>query len=441
MAICIIWQRVSSFRTLTGLSLIVMISIITGCSNGTSVSSEDARIVDGFIQSSKSAKNIQPINDSELLLSILREGMSRQNKVSQLALQEAVMASDTASTNTSVSSTSVSKTNVQVAGVDEADRMKSDGQRLYAILTDRSYQKQNQLRVFHLKSGPTAEHLADVPVGKVDDPTLSGLYLLENQRVVLLYGGNQFQYFEFWWDSWSWQHRTNVVEVVDLSDPTNPVTEARLVIDGSQVATRKIGNHLYLLNRFTPNIDQFEPHPYSDQQKTQNQQLLAATDLADLLPKINMGNTVEPLVTASNCYLPPIEDVDKLSADVIALVDINLDQISEWQSRCIVGATETMFVTANAAYLATSRYDYDAGRSDVIYDANMVTDIHKFALTEAGPEYRGSGQVIGQLGWGQEKKPFRFGEYNGMLAVITSEGTAWDGSSSTRLTLLKEGGQ
>ncbi|PLA74357.1 hypothetical protein CYQ88_06625 [Hydrogenovibrio sp. SC-1] len=438
MSLCILWLNRLARRALTWLPLLAVSVVLNGCTSGTSVSDEDARAVNDFIASTKVAKNIQPITDSDLLLSILREGMSRQSRVMQIEFQEAVMATDSATANSTASS-STSRTNVQVAGVDEADRMKSDGQRLYAIRTDRSYQKQNQLRVFNLKSGPTSEHLADVSVGQIDDPTLSGLYLLDNQRVVLLYGGNQFQYFEFWWDSWSWQQRTNVVEVVDLSDPTNPVTEARLVIDGSQVTTRKIGNHLYLLNRYTPNIDQFEPHPYSDQKKAENQQLLASIDLADLLPKINTGDTDEPLVTASSCYLPPIEDADKLSADVIALVDINLDQISGWQSRCIVGATETMFVTANAAYLATSRYDYDAGTGDVVYDANMVTDIHKFSLTEAGPEYRGSGQVIGQLGWDNKKKPFRFGEYNGMLAVITSEGSTWDASSSTRLTILKEG--
>ncbi|MCP4692304.1 MAG: hypothetical protein GY859_29940, partial [Desulfobacterales bacterium] len=66
------------------------------------------------------------------------------------------------------------------------------------------------------------------------------------------------------------------------------------------------------------------------------------------------------------------------------------------------------------------------------------TDLHKFNLTENGPVYRGSGSAPGNLGWEEDKKPFRMSHYNGVMRVATSLGDDWSGTSTTRLTLLRE---
>ncbi len=405
--------------------------------------------VNSFIAASKSTPRIAAISDDDLLLALLREGMKRQSMlISGRELMMVQADAATASATNSTAATAVSTTNIQVAGVDEADRMKSDGQFLYAIKSDRQYQAKNQLRIFSLTAAPASQHIVDIEVGQVDDGSLNGLYLLDNQRVLLLYGGGGFHYFDLWWDPWSWQGYTNVIEIVDVTDSTNPVTESRVVIDGTQVSSRMVGNHLYLLNRYTPNIDSYTPYPNSNTQENQNSLLLAEAKLDDLLPTIDTGSGSEPLADANNCYLPPIEDIEKLSADVISLIDINIDDPAQWQSRCIIGSTETLFMTPTSAYLATSRYNYDASVDQIVYssDVSMVTDIHKFSLTTSGPEYRGSGQVPGQLGWDRKKKPFRFGEYNDIVGVLSSDGNDWsctstaDGKGCHRLTLLEEGG-
>ena len=68
----------------------------------------------------------------------------------------------------------------------------------------------------------------------------------------------------------------------------------------------------------------------------------------------------------------------------------------------------------------------------------VITDLHKFALTPQGPDYRGSGSVQGHLGWEADKRPFRLSDHEGVLRVATSLGETWDDTSTTRLSLLRE---
>ncbi len=431
--ISIVWKQ---------LFIVLVVLLNVGCLDKNNDSeSQSAREVAAFIASSKSSHKASPINDSSLLLSILKESLRQKNQYCCAHISVVNEIDNAVITATSVGSTAqVSTTNLQVTGVDEADTIKSDGNRLYAAHTNRAYQSKNQIQIFSLdQTNASSILLKSIEVGEADDGKLIGLYLLDNQRLLLLYNSFAYYYDMIWWSPWPWQNRSNVIEVIDLTDINHPITEKRIVIDGAQVSSRLIGNHLYLLNRGTPALEGFNYYPYTQEMVDNNNRLIDNATLSDLLPKINTGSGAVDLESAQSCYLPPLEDSSQLSPDIISLVDIDLTNVDQWKSLCIIGSTETMFMTPTSAYLATTRYNYDQSHDFLTYTDTMTTEIHKFSLTTQGPQYRGSGEVPGHLGWNQKRKSFRFGEYKDMVGVVTSKGSTWDNSASTQLTLLKEG--
>ena len=96
-----------------------------------------------------------------------------------------------------------------------------------------------------------------------------------------------------------------------------------------------------------------------------------------------------------------------------------------------------LFTSFSSCFVALAG---SAGASALIarYPAEYATDLHKFALSAAGPQYRGSGSVAGHLGWEQDKKSFRMGEYQGVLRIATSLGDTWGTSATHRLSVLQE---
>ncbi len=357
-----------------------------------------------------------------------------------------------------------STTNLQEQGVDEADRLKSDGRHLY-VLT-RGFPRvlpmettvaavvapqpvESRLRVLELEENPpAAREIASVKLP--EGMRSAGSYLLSGDKgdnlLVVLGRKEPALYTTAWFTPWQWRSGRTLVSLLDVSDPAAPRQQHLLAFDGRLVASRRIGWTLYLVTRHYPWIRGYLPHPGSTQEERLNAELLERATLADLLPRwqVDGGEWQAYLTTSRSCYLPPAEE-GKLSADVISIIAIDLREPTRVPTaRCLVGPTETLYMSRRSLYLATTRYQYVIQRGPggagemVIYPPEESTEVHKFALTDEGSDYRGSASVKGHLGWEQDKKPFRMGEHDGTLFIVTSLGRSWSGDATTRLTVLKE---
>lgn len=351
-----------------------------------------------------------------------------------------------------------STTNLQEAGVDEADRIKTDGTHVYVIERGGVVPEPaplgvaasagHRIRVLRLSSGP--ERAEEVAVIESEIDRLNGGYLLTQRDAglsdVFVAIGGEFSY-QFggaeWFFPWIWRAGKTEVQIFDVADPANPTAMTRISLDGHLVSSRRIGEMLYLATRHTPTIPDYIPFPVTQDDEARNSRLLEAATLADLLPAWQRNaEESQPLVKATDCFLPPME-TDKLrSQDIVTVVAIDVRQPeTPAATRCIVGSSETMYVSSSAMYLATTRYGYvsDVIGAFVDYPTRITTDIHKFALTDGGIAYRASGAVEGHLGWEQDKKSFRMGEHNDVLRIATSQGRFWGGGDpDTRVTLLRE---
>jgi len=331
----------------------------------------------------------------------------------------------------------VSTTNLQESGVDEADIMKSDGEHLLML---RSCLPKTCVVTYELDSeNALAIELASVELeGTL---TASGMYLVKGRedgdRLVTI--GSSLP-DHIWLDLWSWTSSSTQLEFFDATDPAQLDSLESLTIDGTLISSRRVGDTLFLVTRHTPFLEGYAPYAYDEQSLADNSALLNEAALADLLPKVIDSQEQEhSLIAADKCYLPTANVDRSINPTIVTVTAMPLSDPTGFSSTCFIGQSETLYMTPDSLYLATTQFQYaNIGFERLFYQPEHSTAIHKFALTEEGIDYSGSGQVKGHLGWSEGKKSFRMGENEGFLNVVTSIGTTWDGTSSTVLTVLRE---
>ena len=376
----------------------------------------------------------------------LKEGMqfSSSDQIYLRALETVASASTDSSSGSAPSE--VSATNVQETGVDEADIIKSDGEFLYVL---RNCGKQNCIATFSLDAAEaSAEEIGMYQRSSADDEffvTANSLYLVkeEDQSEALLVTLSGQNAHLSWFDVWSWGSNKIELEFLSAADPANLSLVERLTIDGNLISSRRIGDTLYIVSRYTSSVPGYDPYAFDDAVRQANDELLAAISLTDLTPKaMLMDQQPLELVSSNQCYLATGAVDETRNPSVITVTTIPLSDPSAFDSTCFLGDSETVYMTPRSLYLATTQYEYSVfSRNALFYNPKHKTAIHKFALVDGGIDYSGSGEVEGHLGWSEDKRSFRMGENvtdGEYLNVVTSIGDTWNDTSSTRLTVLKE---
>jgi uncharacterized secreted protein with C-terminal beta-propeller domain len=366
----------------------------------------------------------------------LKSAMDSGSKQEPLQSGMPVTAFDSVSGATSRSST----TNLQVEGVDEADTVKLVDDTLFMLAGCEAGACLNAHRLDPASATSTA--LSSLTLDNAAQP--DGMYLVDDpdsgsRSLVTLAGLNRFW---AWFSIWGWSEGKTTLSFYDASQPADLTLQEQLKLDGALVASRRVGDTLYVVTRYSPALGDFRPYPVLREQEEANDAALEKATLPALLPTVtNADKESRPLIEATNCYLPASEVDRGSNPSIITISSISLQTRSVEHSACFMGDSETLYMTTSALYLATTSWDYGAVATDaLVYSPEHSTTVHKFALADGGIVYRGSGEVEGHLGWEEDKKSFRMGENGDYLNVVTSVGDSWSGTSSTRLTVLKEAG-
>src|SRR3990172_8659656 len=479
-------------------SIVIILTLTTGCGSvrtgddGASVNTDD------LIKDRKYQYSLARFASPPAMETYLKEAIKKQSLESssgggvftdtQTITSTGSMSGQEGRSSSDRSQAVFSSTILQESGVDEADMIKTDGRHLYMAVKspypyygfmegrgipvtigstsgssggeDTFYQKYaNKIRVMELSDSPP--DTSEVAVISLSDISfVDSLYLVTGRGEVpsdllaVIGTGGSGTPMEYWFMPWYWRSGKTALELFNVSNPAHPDGVTNLSIDGYLIASRRIGETIYIISRYTPYIEGYLPYPGTEKEKQNNAALLAGTTLSELLPDIRInGEEKGDLVTPENCYLPPMPEDTVATPDIITITAIDLASPQTPRSSCIVGQAETVYVSPQALYLATTRYRYvpmplsgdttisssDAVRMTVAYTSPEVeTDLHRFSLDASQPVYSGSGVVPGHLGWEQDKKSFRMGEKDGYLRIVTSLGETWDLSAQTMLTVLKE---
>ncbi len=417
---------------------------------------------------------LHPVTSAPMLEQILKDGLKTQsNFITHLDFAaegtgDAISFTADSSTTANAQTRNFSTTNIQESGVEEADRIKTNGTNLF-VLGDCSTQQKpetaNGLPIAIVTDTCIFSHQLATDTAeatKIGETTINSehyfnkLYLANSQTdgqsdllvaVGKSNGGYNIAASTFWYDPWGWQAQSTEIQWFNADNTASLIKTHQLKIDGSLISSRRIDRILYIVTRYTPAIQNYTQYPITDEDRVKNEEILAETTLVDLLPKISYDKEAfDQLVAAENCFIPPVAKDVTPDPSIITITAIQLDNPSQTDSTCIVGGSETLYMSPDSLYLATTRYEYQRATVDraigvtdgVIFNPDHKTDIHKFSISGSKVTYKGSGDVTGHLGWHEDKKAYRMSEHNGILRVATSIGDNWQDTSSTTLWTLKE---
>ena len=364
-------------------------------------------------------------------------------------------------TNAAGSNEEFSGTNNQVSGVDEADIWKYDGTHFFILkqaiwnyhyneFTTQCYGNNGQPEIDAASSDsqiapchpePTLDTPAQIRVVKNDKTSLaafdldntnpSDLYLKDDTLVVL---GNKTEYNNNWGSYQNWQDGRTDIRMLDVSDVSQPQQTLKINIDGYVVQSRRIGNELFLITRFTPNLEGISYYPSSQTEIEKNENILQNTPLAELLPSITINDQQQALVSGEDCLLAdtPEQQQGYPAIATITRIDINS---GEFSSRCMAAQVDGIYMSENSLYLfSTSYWDFseeDNGDNVIWNWSQGNTHLHKFEIQSL--DYQGSAILPGRLGWNNPR--YRLGELNdGNLGIVTSQ-DSW-GDPKHHLTVL-----
>lgn len=406
---------------------------------------------------------LHQVKHSAMLTNYFAHGSTTNNTYTETFSNQDGSINITDSFNTSTSnmsnnpnnSTSVSQTNLQERSVDEADRIKTDGEQLYVLENCKTNQNQPCLSSYTIQASPASNtQLQQLTIGK-DSPSQGGIYLAEiNDKKHIIYHNDSFSYgvYDSWYLPHRWQNTETTLKIIDVSKPNDMSIKTHITLDTSVLSTRLIDGILYLITRKNayfyidnPSIQNNTSVSISNNTIIEKTNPIVADNktVDNLLPTISFNDDVGAVavVKATDCYIPNQASDKSIDNTIITITAIPLDNPRTYYSSCIAGAVDTFYMSTNALYLATNRYSHNVSGNNITFPEDNYkrsTEIHKFALAKDSLDYRGSGTIPGHLGWEADKQPFRFGDYNGLLKVATSAGNTWRNNSKTRVSVLRE---
>ena len=349
-----------------------------------------------------------------------------------------------------VPSTAFSDTNLQEAGVDEASLVKSDGTYIYTYaqsgntFTPSSAPRLPEVRVAKVAgNGAQFTVLGSTRLGSIFEqiPTAAaGLYLRDRQLVSLLGTATPATSYGYAWSPGTqWQQGKTRIDILDTTDPAAMANRGQFLLDGFLVASRRIGNMLYVVSRFAPIIDGLVANaPAGSIAAGNNSRILAATPLDKFLPGFTEPGRQPVKFATANIMLPPQAGRAPV-ADVVAIYAIDLDALRVTDTLAIVGGTEVAYASTSDLVVATTRTDYRGPLGALLVSEPYFqrTDVHMIPLSGARLGTPATGSVEGYLDSNLDKAAFRFGESAGLLRVVTTSNALWGVTVKNRLTVLQ----
>lgn len=258
-----------------------------------------------------------------------------------------------------------STTNIQVAGVDEADIVKTYGEHIYLVSGN---------NVFILKAHPTEE--AEVLSNITFDETYPvGIFVSQNKLAVLgcKYNVPSWDYYNYYCVDVK-----TFVNVYDISNKTNPTFLRDFTISGSYFNSRRIGEYVYFV-------------------ASQPTYIIHDTII---LPKIYSKNGIKE-ISASEIHYSNGTDNYYLFTTIVAL---NMQNTEEEPTRMTImlGGTSSMYVSLNNLYIT---FPESYGR----------TSIYRIHIENSNMSCEAKGKVLGR-----ELNQFSMDEYDNCFRIATT---------------------
>src|SRR5437870_6397374 len=298
------------------------------------------------------------------------------------------------------SAPSHSETNNQVAGVDELDTVKTDGQYIYTV------------------SNNTVVGVNAYPVTNVQlisrisilNQTIDGIFLSGNRLAIVseaprtvysTYGACGISSFEgapirvaypsSLYSPIRPQVQNTSVSVYDLTDRASPLLQTTVTVNGTFVGARQIGTFAYLVTSTPAWVNQTLPLTVVSGRQIQT----VATQVfhSDISDRAFSYTTILALDTNQNNPAPTIETY-------------------------LLGTSSTIYVSLTNIFL-----------TQPIWDGQSGTVLHRISVNGSTVKYEATGTVPGHV-----LNQFSMDEFQGYFRVATTSYTGWTGRGSGQAT-------
>ncbi|HSK24993.1 MAG TPA: beta-propeller domain-containing protein [Egicoccus sp.] len=338
-----------------------------------------------------------------------------------------------------------SGTNVQEAGVDEPDRVKSDGDTMYVV-------NESGLTILDI-TGDDPVELGSLRLREAWDAQL----LLDGDRLLItssVYGVVPFAGERIAPDSLPYGGAgVATLTLVDVSDPADPQVTERLTVDGATVSSRLVDGVARVVVRTEQGINLPWVMPEGSGLRAErraleaNKDLIRASEAEDWIPyyihETADGDTSEGTLLPCNRISHP-QQFAGLGVLSVLTIDVAGGGLVPGDAAIgVLAGGDTVYASTERLYVATTRWmDWesmnDVARRDAAED--VVTELHAFDISDpATTGYLASGQVPGTL-----LSQWAMSEHEGRLRVASTVGDPWGwdggGPSESVVTVLEPDG-
>ncbi len=271
-----------------------------------------------------------------------------------------------------------SATNIQVAGVDEADIVKTDGEYIY-LVSDKT--------VFILRAYPPEE--AKILCKLALSKTIAGIYV-SGDKLIIFQGGYGSDAMGIFRSYYAYEAATSML-VYDVSNRAAPTLSRNVTLNGGYLNSRMIGDYVYLI------VSKY-----------------AALRNGEVeLPTIYYDNHIVKTPASSIYYVNASDNYHAFTT----IITLNVQGTQEPRyETLLLGATSNIYVSQRNIYItAQSRDD---------------TKIHKIGVQGGEITYVAGGNVTGRV-----LNQFSMDEYNGYFRVATTKGYASPNGASSRSSI------
>jgi uncharacterized secreted protein with C-terminal beta-propeller domain len=279
------------------------------------------------------------------------------------------------------SDTDYSATNIQVAGVDEADIVKTDGKYIYLVSGNRTI-------IVEAHPPAQAQVLSEIEL----EGTAIGIFINGDRLVVFEEETPYYPYYDYYdepvvireYDIMPYISPRVLVKIYDVSDRENPRLQSELSADGQYVSSRMIGDYVYVVVN----------EPVYEEDDGVN------------LPRIYSEGT-EKEIPATDIYYCDVSDYYYMYTTIIAINTQNDDQEPTYET-ILLGASSNLYVSTDNIYLTFPVWRGDVGDSE-------RTAIHRIHIQGSVMNYTANGEVPGMV-----LNQFSMDEYDDHFRVATT---------------------
>jgi len=296
-----------------------------------------------------------------------------------------------------------STTNIQVAGVDEADIVKTDGEYLYVISGGNIY-------ILRAYPPEEAKVLSKIPLGE----TYAAEIYLNGDKLAIL--GNRYSSVpviraDMYTGEAPYAYTGEAsVKVYDISDRASPILKRTIGLNGTLSSSRMINDYIYLV------VNQQAIQPSGDE-----------GDFEISLPKISTGYTSKEVQPTEIRYVN-VPDISYYFTIVVA-VNIIDDAQSPTYETFLTGATTCMYVSQSNMYLTVPNTNMWIRPLESGEEVREETLIYRVRLDREKVVFEAQGNVSGYA-----LNQFSMDEYNGFFRIATT--SWWNQASVNRLSVL-----